>query len=274
MANPLVSGSTTLVMAVIQLVRSLSAFFGRFFKAMSKNGRRSQELESDPENGGRSTKEADNGEEEDKRPLQRRGSDATTATRMSEPPLSLHIPIVLPPNPAPPEPVHRSDTDVSMPSTTSPVGQRLWGTLKKGIKERNAAVPPLSAPIAAFSETILDSPRSSFVSGGNGNDELPKPFRKRTTSSGPGKNAPERRRTSDLPVSARSKMGLMTSKLAELGVNYDLSPHSALVRHMQFSPDGKFLATAGWDKTSVVFRVGVSAPYIIPAMQNSFIHFS
>jgi len=35
-----------------------------------------------------------------------------------------------------------------------------------------------------------------------------------------------------------------------------LAAHSALVRHMQFSPDGKFLATSSWDKTSVIFRVG------------------
>jgi len=41
---------------------------------------------------------------------------------------------------------------------------------------------------------------------------------------------------------------------------------------MQFSPDGKFLATAGWDKTSVIFRVGVSASYN-PAIRNFLIHF-
>jgi WD40 repeat protein len=130
------------------------------------------------------------------------------------------------------------------------------------------SVAPLSPPIAAFADTVLDSPQSSFVYG----DEIPKPFRKRTTSSGPGRNVPERRKTVDLPISARSKLSFMTSKLADLGVKYDLSPHSALVRHMQFSPDGKFLATAGWDKTSVIFRVGVSHQSYNPAIRNfSFI---
>jgi WD40 repeat protein len=62
----------------------------------------------------------------------------------------------------------------------------------------------------------------------------------------------------------------MISKLAELAVKYDLSPHSALVRHMQFSPDGKFLATAGWDKSSVVFRVGVST---MPSATQNFLNF-
>ncbi|KAI6125837.1 WD40-repeat-containing domain protein, partial [Pisolithus croceorrhizus] len=35
----------------------------------------------------------------------------------------------------------------------------------------------------------------------------------------------------------------------------DQVAHQALVRHLQFSPNGKLLATAGWDKKSVLFRV-------------------
>ncbi|KAI6159682.1 hypothetical protein EDD17DRAFT_887078 [Pisolithus thermaeus] len=35
----------------------------------------------------------------------------------------------------------------------------------------------------------------------------------------------------------------------------DQVAHQALVRHLQFSPNGKLLATAGWDKKAVVFRV-------------------
>lgn len=38
----------------------------------------------------------------------------------------------------------------------------------------------------------------------------------------------------------------------------DQVAHQALVRHLQFSPNGKFLATAGWDKKSVLFRVARS----------------
>ncbi|KAG6908172.1 hypothetical protein DXG01_005872 [Tephrocybe rancida] len=41
----------------------------------------------------------------------------------------------------------------------------------------------------------------------------------------------------------------------------EVAAHQALVRHLQFSPDGKYLATSSWDRTSVVFSVEVRFPY-------------
>ena len=38
-----------------------------------------------------------------------------------------------------------------------------------------------------------------------------------------------------------------------------LTPHTALVRHLQFSPNGEFLATCSWDRTCLIFRVKVSS---------------
>lgn len=35
-----------------------------------------------------------------------------------------------------------------------------------------------------------------------------------------------------------------------------LAEHVALVKHLQFSPDGQFLATCSWDKTALIWRVG------------------
>ncbi|KAG6328556.1 hypothetical protein ID866_10532 [Astraeus odoratus] len=38
----------------------------------------------------------------------------------------------------------------------------------------------------------------------------------------------------------------------------ELAAHQDLVRDMQFSPNGKYLATSSWDRTSVIFKVGVN----------------
>jgi WD40 repeat protein len=35
-----------------------------------------------------------------------------------------------------------------------------------------------------------------------------------------------------------------------------LGEHVALVKHLQFSPDGQFLATCSWDRTALIWRVG------------------
>jgi hypothetical protein len=103
MNNSLVSSSGRLAMAVVRLVLSLSTFFRRFFKAVSKNGRwrsskRSQQRGIDPENCSRSADtvaELNDGEAA-KGQIPRRASDATTATKMSE---LLSSPIIFPPNP-------------------------------------------------------------------------------------------------------------------------------------------------------------------------------
>ncbi|KIJ06708.1 hypothetical protein PAXINDRAFT_177738 [Paxillus involutus ATCC 200175] len=47
-------------------------------------------------------------------------------------------------------------------------------------------------------------------------------------------------------------------KLKTLGTLQEMYPHQALVRHLQFSPNGRYLATSSWDRTSVIFRVGES----------------
>ncbi|KAG9318950.1 WD40-repeat-containing domain protein [Chiua virens] len=44
--------------------------------------------------------------------------------------------------------------------------------------------------------------------------------------------------------------------LKHLDLTQELFPHGALVRHVQFSPNGKYLATSSWDRTAVIFRVG------------------
>ena len=53
----------------------------------------------------------------------------------------------------------------------------------------------------------------------------------------------------------RSRVARLIPKLKQMEAWLDLSTHQALVRHLQFSPNGKYLATSSWDRTSVIFKI-------------------
>ncbi|KAI0676285.1 WD40 repeat-like protein [Trametes maxima] len=77
------------------------------------------------------------------------------------------------------------------------------------------------------------------------------PRRQRTMSSdGNGKE------TELVGVLKNSRVGTLVPKLRSLHPTQSFEAHLALVRHLQFSPNGKFLATSSWDRTSVIFKVG------------------
>ncbi|TBU39880.1 WD40 repeat-like protein [Dichomitus squalens] len=77
------------------------------------------------------------------------------------------------------------------------------------------------------------------------------PRRQRTMSSdGNGRDA------EPVGVLKNSRVGTLMPKLRSLQTTQSFEAHSALVRHLQFSPNGKFLATSSWDRTSVIFKVG------------------
>ncbi|KAF8636918.1 hypothetical protein AX17_003169 [Amanita inopinata Kibby_2008] len=82
--------------------------------------------------------------------------------------------------------------------------------------------------------------------------------RQRTASSNVTTGLGERRRGSgeeNNQTTFRSRVAALNSSLRALDITQDLDAHQALVRHLQFSPDGKYLATSSWDRTSVIFRV-------------------
>ncbi|KAJ7634736.1 hypothetical protein FB45DRAFT_989512 [Roridomyces roridus] len=85
------------------------------------------------------------------------------------------------------------------------------------------------------------------------------PHRQRTTSSTLGNMADRKRTMAEEPVKAavlaRSRLATLRPKLNMLMATEGLEAHQALVRHLQFSPDGKFLATSSWDRTSIIWRV-------------------
>ncbi|EPQ52299.1 WD40 repeat-like protein [Gloeophyllum trabeum ATCC 11539] len=77
------------------------------------------------------------------------------------------------------------------------------------------------------------------------------PRRARTLSSSEGSVS----RGNPGPFSAVRRVAALSQRLKSLDVTQELQPHHALVRHLQFSPDGRFLATSSWDRTSMIFRV-------------------
>ncbi|KAI0760480.1 WD40 repeat-like protein [Fomes fomentarius] len=66
------------------------------------------------------------------------------------------------------------------------------------------------------------------------------------------------RLTEPIGVLKNSRVATLMPRLRTLHTTQSFEAHSALVRHLQFSPNGKFLATSSWDRTSVIFKVGVS----------------
>jgi len=87
--------------------------------------------------------------------------------------------------------------------------------------------------------------------------------------------ATDRKPAEIIAMPRSSRVAGLVPRLRNMAPTQDIAAHTALVRHMQvsvkltgtfvsvvdgvsqFSPDGKFLATSSWDRTSVIFHVGV-----------------
>ncbi|KAI0074084.1 WD40 repeat-like protein [Panus rudis PR-1116 ss-1] len=110
-------------------------------------------------------------------------------------------------------------------------------TTSTGAKTRWKNAVRAISMVRPFSVQASNSPRS--------------PARQRTLSS-------EGRHSSRLsePIVKISRVANLVPRLKSLQTTQDLAAHQALVRHLQFSPDGQYLATSSWDRTSVIFRVG------------------
>ncbi|KAG9119474.1 hypothetical protein FRC07_005487 [Ceratobasidium sp. 392] len=53
-----------------------------------------------------------------------------------------------------------------------------------------------------------------------------------------------------------TRMQTLVPMLRTLRFSQILAEHVALVKHLQFSPNGQFLATCSWDKTALIWKVG------------------
>ncbi|KAJ7598791.1 quinon protein alcohol dehydrogenase-like superfamily [Mycena floridula] len=138
------------------------------------------------------------------------------------------------PGSVPGSPLSETPTPINSTPVASPTqGRQLWSNAIRTVKMRSA----VSSNLAALAG--IHTPR-----------------RQRTTSS---TLTGDRKKTvMEEPIKAisRSRVTGLKPRLKCLEPVQDMAAHQALVRHLQFSPDGKFLATSSWDRTSVVFRVG------------------
>ncbi|PPQ66008.1 hypothetical protein CVT24_011952 [Panaeolus cyanescens] len=205
-------------------------------------------------------------------PIKPRTSDATAV--MSEPSMPASPttgPTVIN---SPVDKLSLSDGHAGNANPTSPTKQRWRKAVLTVAKRINAdqGTGPSSFPTGGATPGGMGI--SVSISGSSGERGRPVPRRQRTTSSnfnpfGPFDN---RRKGTDLiPITTtKSRVTSLVPKLVELEPTQDLAAHAALVRHMQFSPDGRFLATSSWDKTSTIFAVGhPCVPYkTLPHGQN------
>ncbi|KAJ7185449.1 hypothetical protein C8R46DRAFT_1060616 [Mycena filopes] len=119
------------------------------------------------------------------------------------------------------------------PTTAGPSkGKLLWKNAMQTVKMRSVAATPFG-------------PRA--------------PHRQRTSSSTLTTNFGDRKRMLvEEPLKAtliKSRLATLLPKLKDLDATEGLDAHQALVRHLQFSPDGRFLATSSWDRTSIIWRI-------------------
>lgn len=69
-----------------------------------------------------------------------------------------------------------------------------------------------------------------------------------------------------------ARVASLIPALKSLQTTQNFQPHSALVRHLQFSPNGEFLATCSWDRTCLIFSVkDFSQPHRVLAHPQGFV---
>jgi len=100
--------------------------------------------------------------------------------------------------------------------------------------------PSVPVPSSTGRTRLKNAVRSIMMM--NSMSRMTSPIRPQLVSS---LNSPDGTRRESLPVPMRSsRVAWLVPKLRHLTATQDLAAHQALVRHLQFSPNGKFLATS------------------------------
>lgn len=148
-----------------------------------------------------------------------------------------------------PEPL--SATSVHRPSNAlSPIPEGAPSSSGDGdgttvVSDAGSDAPGYSAgPSSSPAKTRLQHLVRSVImmnntAGPSGFHMIASPSRKRTMSSDASGG-----KSSEKSVLSRSRIAALVPKLREMKIAQDVAVHVALVRHIQFSPDGKFLATS------------------------------
>ena len=143
------------------------------------------------------------------------GMSTVSLPELTESPKPAHV--------VPPSAPVNSPMQKETPPEASPIsrGKQLWQNVRENFWMRNGLAALTSVP------------------GDTG-----QPYRRRTTSSGhPGPY--DRKKAIIEPVTVlKSRISTLVPKLAALEPTQDLAAHNALVRHLEFSPDGRFLASS------------------------------
>ncbi|KAJ8082886.1 hypothetical protein PM082_008743 [Marasmius tenuissimus] len=154
-------------------------------------------------------------------------------------------------SPIPPS-ISETPMTPTTPQPTSP-GKQLWRNAFRAVRMRSAVSSNLARATARA-----------------------EPLRRRTASSSGGTDPNGKPEISFKALLMRSRVSALVPRLKSLEPVHEYGAHQALVRHLQFSPDGKFLATSSWDRTSVIFRVGdrpgdPPAPHRVLAHAKGFV---
>ncbi|KAA1472517.1 WD40 repeat-like protein [Dentipellis sp. KUC8613] len=181
-----------------------------------------------------------------------------------------------------------TSSENSLPSAASPDPTYTSFRHRRGSDGTHATAPfePKSPTIASTSEFALSEKGGTPTLSGSPTPEASSPGRTRLRNAvrsvmmmraGVGMASPNRQRTMSstltpdgirrketmgvqIPMRS-SRVASLVPRLKDLAARHDIAAHQALVRHLQFSPNGKFLATSSWDRTSVIFHVGVRDPF-------------
>lgn len=133
----------------------------------------------------------------------------------------------------------------SQTPTGNAARHRFTSAVRSVIMLQHASQPNGQAPKRAL------GPGSLFVSKSHSNSD------RKDTSNKPS------------PAAKMSRMILLSHSLKVLDNTETIQVHQALVRHLQFSPSGKWLATCSWDGTSKLYKVG----YGVSGIRGFLIYF-
>jgi hypothetical protein len=145
-----------------------------------------------------------------------------------------------PSNQSPESTQSASTPDVGASSTRLPPSDGHSEGAASSVVDSTSTTRPGKGRLAALVRSMI-----MFQSGSPASPLSPfTPRRQRTTSSS-GQEVFGKKQAADSVGTLRgSRVATLIPKLKSLEATDDLAPHQALVRHLQFSPDGKFLATS------------------------------